>query len=741
MNIIDIQDNLKNFSEQQLVNEMQRPSGNAPQFLVLSEITRRKRMRDQFKTDQAAREQTVAQEAVASAGVPQSGIMGMSEAMAPKAAMAEGGIGSVMSAPMRSPMGAMPMAEGGIMSMSAGGSSRFKIEQRRLPNGKIGLFRGNTFLGTKNEDDDGRTLAEKIGFGADRDIIGSIRDALGFEEGGVIKAQNGVPLGLRQGNPGNIRPGAGFIGETGANKGYAKFASDDEGMRAIQRLLMTYGDQYGINTLRGLANRYAPTSENPTENIINFLSKQTGIDPDQEIDLAGRGSSIIPAIIGFEQGQQPFSRARIDRAIRAAGTDDPAEVREILSQDLPQEKVTSNFSLMDMIFPKAQAATLDDAQASPQEIFDKMQADKGGMRRPFPTSLSDIFKFGRDANIPKSERIGSRQDLLGRDFGDEEEYRKNLISDQLIEGSQVYQDQVRRARIAGVKPKSPSELKESLTVGEDGLSSMDRFLVGGDAPEDMKVATTIANKAAEEVVKETSEGKDNASEIMSDAAAKMDRVADEVKRMKGFGDPRVSSGVSVGPDSAQAGEDKTATATTATSKTGTQAPSEPNLILSSQAGAADGQVTSLEAEIKAMQDKLAKDRETDKYLALAQAGLALMSSKNPRLLGAVGEAGLSGLKAMREAQARYDEGVVDLINARAKLRKKTDTDAFTASNAVTRLNAIDRALSGTDASIVLDDERRAKLLNERLVLSRFLETRGLPGFAATPPKLPASATQ
>ena len=78
MNIIDIQDNLKNFSEKQLINEMQRPSGNAPQFLVLSEITRRKRMRDQFKSDQAAKEQTVAQEAVAAAGVPQGGIMGMS---------------------------------------------------------------------------------------------------------------------------------------------------------------------------------------------------------------------------------------------------------------------------------------------------------------------------------------------------------------------------------------------------------------------------------------------------------------------------------------------------------------------------------------------------------------------------------------------------------------------------------------------------------------------------------------
>ena len=41
MNIIDIQDQLKNFSEDQLINEMQMPSGNAPQFLVLSEIQRR----------------------------------------------------------------------------------------------------------------------------------------------------------------------------------------------------------------------------------------------------------------------------------------------------------------------------------------------------------------------------------------------------------------------------------------------------------------------------------------------------------------------------------------------------------------------------------------------------------------------------------------------------------------------------------------------------------------------------
>ena len=77
---------------------------------------------------------------------------------------------------------------------------------------------------------------------------------------------------------------------------------------------------------------------------------------------------------------------------------------------------------------------------------------------------------------------------------------------------------------------------------------------------------------------------------------------------------------------------------------------------------------------------MSKSREQDKWLSLAQAGLALMSSKEPTLMGALGEAGLSGLGAMKEAESRYQEGVIDLINARAKLKKTTprleDKDAL-----------------------------------------------------------------
>ena len=126
MNIIDIQDQLKNFSEQQLISEMQTPTGSAPQFLVLSEIKRRKRVRDDFMKREAANQPTVAEEAVAAAGVPQSGIMGMSEAMAPKSTMVQNSVGSVMPQSMRPQT--MPAPTDDAIPMRSGGLAQFGQE-------------------------------------------------------------------------------------------------------------------------------------------------------------------------------------------------------------------------------------------------------------------------------------------------------------------------------------------------------------------------------------------------------------------------------------------------------------------------------------------------------------------------------------------------------------------------------------------------------------------------------------
>jgi hypothetical protein len=111
-----------------------------------------------------------------------------------------------------------------------------------------------------------------------------------------------------------------------------------------------------------------------------------------------------------------------------------------------------------------------------------------------------------------------------------------------------------------------------------------------------------------------------------------------------------------------------------------------------------------------------KSAEQDKWLSLAQAGLSLMSSTNPTLLGALGEAGISGLSAMKEAESRYQEGVVDLINARAKLAE--NKTGMTAANAVSRLNKItDLLVKGVDElGGPLSPETRSRLENE----SRYL---------------------
>jgi len=662
MNIIDIQDQLKNFSEQQLISEMQMPTGSAPQFLVLSEIKRRKRVRDDFTKREAANQPTVAQEAIAAAGVPQSGIMGMSEAMAPQAAVAEGGIGSIMPQSMR---------------------------PQTMP--------------------------------APTD------DAIPMREGGV-------PLGIRQNNPGNIRPGAGFIGETGQGGGYAQFGSEEEGLRALARLLGTYSDEYGINTLRGLTSRYAPRSDNEAsfDNYVSYLGEQLGMDPDEEFDLKSRRDELIPAIVGFEQGRDfgdRYSQGQISRAIEAAGTDDPEEVARILGgSDEPGiiSKVASAINPISTAQAQGAGPVMTEV-GTPQEIFDEMQANKGGV--PFPSSLGELFALGRDANVPTSERVGSRQDLLGQARGEQQEYLEEILGDQITGESDEYKAHVKRARSAGKKPMSPSEYRAFFgrNVDVDGMagdSPASRAMPFSDVGS-QEATADFTKQAAEEATEAAMAGdSEAASKTVEDAKKEVERIIRASQR--GAEEPGKRAEYLASLDDGRDSDDL-GNAPTSTGGQGAASADGQNAIISNNQPS--GTVSPLEQEILDLQKKLEKDRDTDKYLALAQAGLALMSSKDPTLLGALGEAGVSGLQAYREAQDRYNEGVVDLINAKAKLNKGSDKDAFDASNAVTRLNAIDRALDGSDATIALDPERKAKLLNERLVLARFLEDRGLPGFA------------
>lgn len=123
LNMIDTQDKLKNFSEGQLIQEMQRPSGSAPQFMVLGEIERRKRIRADAQKQEGLMQPTVAQEAVSAAGVPQQGIAQVAQSLAPKTDMTQNtGVPNVQAAGLPAqPNQPQRMAGGGIMRLAPGG--------------------------------------------------------------------------------------------------------------------------------------------------------------------------------------------------------------------------------------------------------------------------------------------------------------------------------------------------------------------------------------------------------------------------------------------------------------------------------------------------------------------------------------------------------------------------------------------------------------------------------------------
>ena len=67
MNILEQEDLIKGAPDDILLQEAQSPTGSVPAFLVISEIQRRKGMRDRFSAQEQQPEQSVAEQIVAGA--------------------------------------------------------------------------------------------------------------------------------------------------------------------------------------------------------------------------------------------------------------------------------------------------------------------------------------------------------------------------------------------------------------------------------------------------------------------------------------------------------------------------------------------------------------------------------------------------------------------------------------------------------------------------------------------------
>lgn len=136
-------------------------------------------------------------------------------------------------------------------------------------------------------------------------VFGSLGDAIG----GVF-----MNRGVRNRNPGNIRrssivwrnsfqtqaacEAAGRVWDAD----FVVFFAMPDGERGIGHILEQYASADGINTCGGIANRYAPPSENDSASYANALAADLGVAPDTIIDVNSSLPQLAASIMKRETG-------------------------------------------------------------------------------------------------------------------------------------------------------------------------------------------------------------------------------------------------------------------------------------------------------------------------------------------------------------------------------------------------------------------------------------------------------
>lgn len=156
------------------------------------------------------------------------------------------------------------------------------------------------------------------GGGVFEDVAASVTDAVESVGDFVRKLMRGE----RNNNPGNIRlSGINWQGEvSGADSAFETFDTAEAGIRAMAVLLRGYQRRNGLNTLRGILNKYAPPVENNTSAYVGRVSSEVGIHPDAVIDLRDNELCfrVVRAMIRVENGRVIYSDAQIMAGVQAA---------------------------------------------------------------------------------------------------------------------------------------------------------------------------------------------------------------------------------------------------------------------------------------------------------------------------------------------------------------------------------------------------------------------------------------
>jgi len=729
-NMLQLQDDLKNFSEQQLVREMQMPSGQVPQFLILTELGRRKRIKDDFTRQQAANAPTVAEEAVAAAGMPVGEATGIAKSMAPKTSMAENtGIGTMM------PRQPTRMADGGVVKMQAGGLPEYArkdtllgVIKRKIGEGKWSKER-DLYVSALGEDAVREAESAILPTGPLNSYENSIA-LQRMEKQGIFGNSPGRPQ-LTPEKPTFLPPpestrqrgdletrqltsilASDPITQALAQKSGVSVADYISGMdpdTRVQELLRVSGQRATTFDKDKDDTAYASFVDTPSNyNIDSQIPTQEDLDlkevSDTRNEAVGIGTSDNPISVDLTKDVAPTVPSSAGLPARLTSPTAPTfdisgspdnlsavgglETIQSAPEAFTMETAAANLASMvgpDDAIEQVRASQVTNADRFDTLGFTPITAEDGSKRFISPAGMV----YDSDGKLISGGEAMQTIDVAqqqGTDFSKSPLGTLPIGSYDTDELGNVIPGTFEPTSIPIGGVSTPSIIEDNIGAPLISLLGVEEGSAPVTSVDESGVRVSPATPA-ENVVGETKKTDIPTSKPAPATTPELTFGTGTA----GAGDLPLSLGDTATRDIGDPNKtvkinDRTISPTTTDTSTGTS-------ISTGGVGGMGG----IEGQLADMLKDMDKARDQDKWLALASTGLKLMASKQPTLGGAIGEAGMTGIKQLREGKKAYSKDKMAIL----ALQQRIDAAKLAASS---RASASNAALARLGLSI--DKENR-----------------------------------
>lgn len=141
-----------------------------------------------------------------------------------------------------------------------------------------------------------------------------------------------MDLNYRNYNPLNIRAtNIDWVGKTGSNKGFEVFSNPEYGYRAAAKNLYKYNERDNLKSVRDIVSKWAPPNENNTNNYVDIVAKDLGVDPDADLGNLRSNPSLtkdlMKSMTKVEGSNNNFNDKHIENGIALANGKEPSEIK------------------------------------------------------------------------------------------------------------------------------------------------------------------------------------------------------------------------------------------------------------------------------------------------------------------------------------------------------------------------------------------------------------------------------